>query len=175
MWKHQACSRVSVSEQNYPGIFDKARTSAADSPSFTFWALLGRSPPKLPLSHQRGKKTWLQRYSSMIIMEILRLNCWIAIVNCWEINHLLNDSLPSNLDVRQSSKSLTKQAPCARQGVRGHWPISVDQKAAPSPQESEIRRTHQSGRNPTGVKTNSSSRYISCFIKALWHPPWPIR
>ena len=108
-----------------------------------------------------GKKTWLQRYSTMMIMEILGLNCWIAMVDCWEISHLLNDSLPSNLDVRQSSKSLTKQAPCARQGVRGHWPISVDQKTAPSPQESEIRWTHQSGRNPTGVKTNSSSRYIS--------------
>ena len=65
------------------------------------------------------------------IPETELLDCYR--VDCWEISHLLNDSLPSNLDVRQSSKSLTKQAPCARQGVRGHWPISVDQKIAPSP------------------------------------------
>ena len=123
-----------------------------------------------------GKKelaATMSNHDNHRIPETELLDCYR--VDCWEISHLLNDSLPSNLDVRQSSKSLTKQAPCARQGVRGHWPISVYQKTAPSPQETEIRWTHQSGRNPTGVKTNSSSRCISCFIKALWHHPWPIR
>ena len=132
---------------------DKARTSAADSPSFTFWTLLGQSPPKLPLSHQPGqKKTWLQRYSTMIIMEILRLNCWIVCRLLRNKPSTQPTVCLANLDVRQSPKSLTKQAPCARQGVQGHWPYRLIKKLLQDPKNPKSDEHIRVGRNPTGVE-----------------------